>query len=135
MQQTNSRPSLKILVADDNADISDSLSLLLQSVGYTVEAVYDGLAAVELAPSFQPDVILLDIGMPRLSGYEAAKQLRKLVPSNVVLVAVTAWGRDIDKKRAYEAGFDHHFVKPMAFHTLLDLLADLAKRIGPSATG
>lgn len=122
------QPRLKILVADDNIDAAESMSILLRVVGHSTEAVYDAAAAVNLAPRFQPDVVLLDIGMPRLDGYEAARQIRKLFGPNVVLVAVTGWGRDSDKQLALDAGFDHHFVKPVDFEVLSRLLAKLAAR-------
>jgi CheY-like chemotaxis protein len=118
--------SLKIVLAEDNADLSESMSLLLRMRGYEVEVAYDGIGAVELATDFLPDVALLDIGMPGLNGYEAAREIRRQMGKRVVLVALTAWGRDSDKRAAAEAGFDHHFVKPVDLQAIEKLLSEVA---------
>ena len=91
----------------------------LRAAGHGVQTEYDGAAAVNAARSQQPDVILLDIGMPKLNGYEAARQIRSHDPhSPVLLVAVTGWGQEEDRRRSKEAGFHHHLVKPVDLATL-----------------
>ena len=104
----------RVLVADDNRDAAESMGMLLRLMGNEVRTVHDGLQAVTEAEAFQPDVILLDIGMPRLNGYDAARRIREQRWSQgAVLVALTGWGQDEDKRRASEAGFDRHFTKPV----------------------
>ncbi|HZY17884.1 MAG TPA: ATP-binding protein [Ramlibacter sp.] len=103
---------VRILIADDNHDAAQTLSVLLEVLGHEVCTASDGLEAVDLAGRFQPSVALLDIGMPRLDGYAAARRIRELVPA-AVLIATTGWCRTEDLRRAAEAGFDHHLVKPI----------------------
>ena len=115
----------RVLVADDNVDSAESLAMLLSLMGHEVEVAHDGSAAVELAGEYRPEVILLDIGMPKLNGYEAARRIRDQIwGKSAVIVALTGWGQDDDKRKAEEAGFDHHFTKPVAPGTLEMLLAD-----------
>ncbi len=114
----------RILVVDDLPDSADSLALLLQSHGHEVRTSYDGANAVEIAREYRPDVVLLDLGLPQLNGYEAARQLRGLsLGEPVLLIAITGWGHSENRKRTSEAGFDHHLVKPVDPETLLQLLA------------
>jgi signal transduction histidine kinase len=104
----------RILIADDNADSAESMGMLLRLMGNDVRIASDGLEAVEQAAIFQPDLILLDIGMPRLDGYEAARRIRNQGWSgNTLLVAVTGWGPSDDNEQATAAGFDRHFTKPL----------------------
>jgi len=118
------RPRRRILVADDNRDAADSLAVMLRLAGHEVHVAHDGRAAVEAAGWFRPDVALLDIGMPQLNGYEAARLIRGRPHGRaVVLVAVTGWGQDEDKRRAAEAGFNHHLTKPADPAALETLLA------------
>jgi CheY-like chemotaxis protein len=115
----------RILVVDDNRDSADSLAMLLQVTGHEVHIAHDGPEAVEEAATFQPHVILLDIGLPRLNGYEAARQIRKQQRhKNLTLVALTGWGQEEDRRRSEEAGFDAHMVKPVDFAALTKLLAE-----------
>jgi len=120
--------SLRILVADDMEDITDSMALLLHILGHIVQVAHDGLAAVERAAEFQPDVVLLDIGMPGINGYEAARRIRQQRGMGVVLIAVTAWGSDSDKREAMRAGFDHHLTKPVNVDALIQLLLGVKPR-------
>lgn len=126
MQKVPGAQSLKVLVADDNEDLAECLTLLLQIQGYAVEVAYYGRAAVQLAISFQPDVALLDIGMPHLDGYGAARQIRQHLGSDVLLIAVTALGSASDRQAAFDAGFNHHVAKPVTMETIGKLLAELA---------
>ena len=104
----------RIVVADDNIDAADSLAILLRIMGNEVCCVYDGLAAVEAAEAYRPDAVLLDIGMPKLNGYEAARRIREQPwGKHIVLLALTGWGQEDDKLQSKEAGFNYHMVKPV----------------------
>ncbi len=119
---------MRILVADDNQDAADALTELLQALGHTVHRVYDGEAAVDAARQFDPDLVLLDIGMPKLNGYETCRAIRSQgSPRLRQAWAITGWGQAQDIQRAMQAGFDHHLVKPVSPDTLIGLLADVAQ--------
>ena len=119
-------PARKILVVDDNKDAVDSLALLLSLVGQTVATASDGIDALTQFEHFGPDVVVLDLGLPGLSGYEVARRIRAMDRgSEVVMVALTGWGQDEDRRRTVAAGFDHHLVKPVDFDALKALLAEL----------
>ncbi|HET6576512.1 MAG TPA: response regulator [Fimbriiglobus sp.] len=114
---------LRVLLVDDNVDGADSLAALVRLAGHDARVAHDGPGALATAAAFRPQVVVLDIGLPGLSGYEVARRLRaNLDLSGAVLVAVTGYGRDEDREQAREAGFDHHLVKPVDFAQLLDLL-------------
>lgn len=114
----------RVLVVDDNEDGAESLMFLLQSMGKEVSTARDGLQAIELTVTFRPDVVLMDIGLPRLSGYDAARRIREMPGGDrIVLVALTGWGQDEDRRESSEAGFDHHWVKPVDLQALRELLA------------
>jgi PAS domain S-box-containing protein len=115
----------RILVADDNQDSAAVLSSLLSSEGHDVHAVHDGVKAVEAVQAFQPNVAILDIGMPGMNGYDAARKIRAQFGKGVVLIAVTGWGQEQDKQRSKEAGFDYHFTKPIDVSALEKILAQL----------
>jgi CheY-like chemotaxis protein len=116
------RLARRILVVDDNADAVECLAEMLRVQGHEVATAHDGVAAIDLAGEFRPDVVLLDIGMPRLSGYETARRLRGIAPG-ALLVAVTGWGQEEHRRRSREVGFDHHLVKPVDPADLDALLA------------
>jgi signal transduction histidine kinase/ActR/RegA family two-component response regulator len=106
----------RILLADDNVDFATSMGTLLSAMGHDVQVTHDGAAAYEAAGGFKPEFAFLDIGLPKLNGYELARRLRELPStSDIVLVAVTGWGQEKDRELAREAGFDHHLVKPVEF--------------------
>jgi PAS domain S-box-containing protein len=106
--------SRRVLIADDNQDAAESLGMLLEIEGHEVRVVHDGRAAVAAFTDFKPDVALLDIGMPQLSGYEVARIVREnLQQRSTILIALTGWGQDRDKEQALAAGFNHHFTKPV----------------------
>jgi CheY-like chemotaxis protein len=119
-----SAPRLRrILVADDNRDAGDTMAMLLRLDGHEVHVATDGLQAVEMFGRVQPDVVILDIGMPGMSGHEAARRIREESGGRAVtLIAVTGWGQKADKDRAAASGFDHHFTKPVEPTVLSALL-------------
>jgi len=129
---------LRLLVVDDNRDSVDSLSTLLRLMGNEVHMAFDGVEAVNAAHSLRPDVVLLDVGLPLRSGYDAARQIRgEPWGRNMVLIALTGWGQEQDRKRSREAGFDHHLVKPVDPKALMKLVSELsyAGRTAASPTG
>jgi PAS domain S-box-containing protein len=114
----------RILVVDDNKDSADSLKMLLRLKGNDIQTAYDGLEAVEVAESFRPELVLLDIGLPKLNGYDVARRIRQQPwGRDMVLVALTGWGQDKDRRRSQEAGFNFHIVKPVELDALEELLA------------
>ena len=113
----------RVLVVDDNQDAAESMALLLQIWGHDVRTAHDGPAALAVAADYRPDVVLLDIGLPGMSGYEVAERLRELPgPERPVLVAVTGYGQQSDRRRTRDAGFDHHLVKPVEHAQLKEIL-------------
>lgn len=114
----------RVLVVDDNEDAADSLATLLGVMGYEVRVAYDGPEAIAAADEFQPAVALLDIGLPKLSGYDIARDVRGKRGRDVLLIAITGWGQEEDRRKAREAGFDHHFTKPADFDLLLELIGE-----------
>jgi CheY-like chemotaxis protein len=122
------QPARRVLVVDDNADAAGSLALLLQALGNEVHTANDGLAGIEAAEKLRPDLVLLDLGMPKVNGYDACKAIRSQAWSNKAkLVALSGWGQVEHKARAREAGFDHFLVKPVGTQALEDLLDSLAR--------
>ncbi|HEY0846435.1 MAG TPA: transporter substrate-binding domain-containing protein [Noviherbaspirillum sp.] len=115
----------RVLVVDDNVDNAESLTALLELLGYKIATAHDGNAALELVARFRPDVVFLDIGLPGLSGHEVARRIRTGGDgSKIFLVAVTGWGQAEDLHRSEEAGFDRHIVKPVTFAALREVLAE-----------
>jgi CheY-like chemotaxis protein len=114
----------RILLVEDNEDAAESLKILLELVGHRVCVVHDGAAGVEAARASAPDVMLVDIGLPGMDGYEVAKLVRaENGLEHVLMVALTGYGRDEDRQQALAAGFDHHLVKPVNPDALLALVA------------
>jgi signal transduction histidine kinase/ActR/RegA family two-component response regulator len=115
-----------VLVVDDNADVAESLSMIIEILGHRVQAVADGAAALEKARTTKPDVMLVDIGLPGMDGYEVARRIRRdPALERIVLIALTGYGTAEDKARSSAAGFDHHLVKPVDVDALRDLVARL----------
>jgi CheY-like chemotaxis protein len=113
-----------LLIADDNDDAAESLAMLLRMEGHEVVVVGNGRDALNAVSERRPSVVLLDIGMPDISGYEVARQLRQTTAGkSLTLIAVTGWGQERDKLRARQAGFDHHFTKPIDPNILLELVS------------
>jgi CheY-like chemotaxis protein len=109
---------------DDNTDALESLSSLVTLLGNEVRKARDGLEAVQMAEAFRPDIVLMDLGMPNLNGYEAARRIRQEAwGREIALVATTGWGQDDDRRRTTEAGFDRHLVKPIEVAALREILA------------
>jgi signal transduction histidine kinase/ActR/RegA family two-component response regulator len=117
----------RVLIAEDNADAAEMMQMMLQVKGYDVRVARDGMDAVAIASTFEPDIAFLDIGMPLMDGYEAARRIREMLGTRVVLIALTGWGQDEDKRRSREAGFDHHLTKPPEPEMIERLIADCAK--------
>ncbi|MBI3865995.1 MAG: response regulator, partial [Planctomycetia bacterium] len=118
-------PPRRILVVDDSPDSARSLAMLLTMKGHQCQTAFDGPGALEAAAEFDPDVFVLDIGMPGMSGYEVARRLRATTDFNrAKLIAVTGWGQPEDRRRVKESGFDHHLVKPIAVNALAELLSE-----------
>jgi PAS domain S-box-containing protein len=116
--------ALRLLLAEDNSDVRDSLAQALRLFGADVHVVDDGAEALAQFDRIDPDVVILDIGMPRITGYDVARALRAR-GAGVPLIALTGWGQAADRERAFAAGFDHHLVKPVAIDVLVDVLASL----------
>jgi CheY-like chemotaxis protein len=116
-------PQRRILVVDDNRDAADSLAMILKLLGADVQVAHDGQEALAAYDRYHPGVVLLDIGMPGMDGYEVARQLRvRMNGERAALVALTGWGQEQDRQRSQEAGFDHHLVKPAEIAALEALL-------------
>jgi len=119
----SARKQRRVLVADDNRDAGETLAMLLRLDGHEVHVATDGLEAVKMFVQVQPDIAILDIGMPGLSGHEVAQRIREQRSERpVTLIAVTGWGQKADKDRATASGFDHHFTKPVEPAVLSALL-------------
>jgi PAS domain S-box-containing protein len=128
--------ALRVLVVDDNKDAADSLAALLRMMGNDVRVTHDGLEAVAAAAAYEPDVALLDVGLPSLNGYEVAQRIRARCAAadchapqrRPVLIALTGFGQDSDRRDSFNAGFDHHLTKPADLDALMKLLSDLSVR-------
>jgi len=127
MSSAAPRP-VRVLVADDNRDAADSLQRVLALYGHEVRVAYDGASALRIGQEFRPRVAVLDIAMPGSDGYEVAREMRRQQGRNVTIVALTGWGHENDRRRALEAGFDHHIVKPVDPGALNHLLAELSSK-------
>jgi len=118
----------RVLIVDDNTDSIAGLAKLLRREGYEVETAHDGPSALEAASARRPAFVLLDIGLPGMDGYQVAERLRILLGERVTICAVSGYGREEDRRRGQEAGFDHHLVKPVDYNKLMTLLADAGSR-------
>lgn len=116
----------RVMIVDDHRDTADTLASMLELLGYDVRTAYDGGSAIAVAEQFRPDVMLMDIGMPRFNGFQVAQRIRAQPwAGQVVLIAVTAWDRDEDRKSSQDAGFDAHLCKPVDPEILFRLLRAL----------
>jgi CheY-like chemotaxis protein len=122
-------PPRRVLIVDDNEDAANSLAMILELGGHVTASVYTAAEALQRAAAFRPDVVLLDIGLPGMDGYEVALKMRELPGlRNIRLVAVTGYGRSDDRLRARDAGFDDHLTKPVEFAVLERALAGIRAR-------
>jgi CheY-like chemotaxis protein len=129
----SSGPCLSVLVVDDNKDAATTMVMLLRAQRYVTQTAHDGLQALEAAERFNPDVVLLDIGLPGLNGYEVCQRIRQQPwGREMIVIALTGWGQEQDKRRADECGFDAHLVKPVEVPKLMELMASLLKQPDPS---
>jgi PAS domain S-box-containing protein len=123
---TRAGPVWRVLIADDLADSADTLALLFEETGHDVRVAYDGEQALAIGESFRPDIALLDLGMPKLNGYEVCRRIRATPwGRDITLVAQTGWGQSEDRRRSQDAGFDHHLVKPIDVDKLMTLLSTM----------
>jgi CheY-like chemotaxis protein len=126
----------RILVVDDNTDSARAFARLLKLLGHDAQTAHDGPEAIEVARAYRPDVVLLDIGLPGMDGYEVARRLREDEQSKgLVIIAVSGYGQEDDRRRAREAGFDHHLVKPVDHEALLSVLTLGAFKDHPGGQG
>ncbi len=133
-EQRNVVPSRRILVVDDNTDAATSLAVLLELEGHKTLAVHDAFGAIDAAEKYRPDVVLLDIGLPRMSGHEVCRHLRERPwGKDLVMIALTGWGQTEDRRKSQEAGFDGHLVKPVSYMTLAAMLSSLSSQAINSA--
>jgi CheY-like chemotaxis protein len=114
--------SLRVLVVDDNRDAADSMAAMIGVLGNEVRASYSGFEVTALAESFRPELVLLDIGMPGMNGYEVCRELRKTQGDAVRIVALTGYGQESDRSQSEAAGFDEHLVKPITLDSLQRVL-------------
>ena len=129
-----SATSLKVLVVEDNRDAAEVLATIVELWGHEVRTAFDAPAALHVLDGWKPDVIVSDLGLPRMDGFELARRLRE--PSarcGAVLIALSGYGRDEDKRAARDAGFDHHLVKPPDLNDLAGLLEQIAAELVPDA--
>jgi CheY-like chemotaxis protein len=123
---------LRILVVDDNVDAADSVAWLFRQQSHDVRTTHDGRSAIGLATEFRPQVVVLDLGLPQLDGYEVSRRLRTLPDTrDALIIAVSGYGQDEDRRRSSQAGFDHHFIKPVDFQTLLGVLREAEDNRSP----
>ncbi len=132
-EQRPARPtqSLRILIVDDSHDSADLFAMFMRLMGHEVYTAYDGIDGVAAAEQFRPDAVLLDIGMPRLNGADACRQIRATPwGRNIMLIALTGWDQEEDRRRIIEAGFDAHLVKPVDPDAVIDLLSSRVPQPG-----
>ena len=126
--ESDSQPQRRVLIVDDNRDSADSLAMLLEITGNQIYLAHDGLEAVEAIEKHRPEVVLLDIGLPRLDGYEVCRRVREQPwGKNIFIIALTGWGQEDDRRKSEEAGFNGHLVKPVDYDQLLQLLGSLGE--------
>ena len=123
---------LRVLIVDDNVDSAEAMALLVRYYGHDVQVAHDGEGALRLAETYRPEAILLDLGLPRVDGYEVTRRLRaEPWAVRTTIVAISGWGQDADLQRSREAGCNHHLVKPAEPQALKTLLDDLNRSLSP----
>jgi CheY-like chemotaxis protein len=124
--QKKTMAPMKVLIVDDNIDSAQTSLWMLDLMGHKGTLAHEGVRALEIARDLKPDVVLLDIGMPGMDGYEVCRQLRRMPEmKNKTVIAQTGWGQESDRQKAFAAGFDHHITKPVSLDLLTQLLADV----------
>ena len=114
----------RVLLVDDSVDAAEAMSMLLETLGHEVRVMHDGPSALAMVDDFTPDVVILDIGLPGMDGFEVAREMRtRAVTKTALLIALTGYGADSDKQKARDAGFDHHLVKPVSFTAIETVIA------------
>jgi two-component system OmpR family response regulator len=114
----------RVLLVDDSVDAAEAMSMLLETLGHEVRVVHDGPSALAIVDDFAPEVVILDIGLPGMSGFDVARELRmRAATKTALLIALTGYGADSDKQEARDAGFDHHLVKPVSFTAIETVIA------------
>jgi CheY-like chemotaxis protein len=120
--------ALRVLVVDDNVPSADTMAMLMKELGHDVRTAYDGPKSLETAIAYRPDVVLLDIGLPGMNGYDVAKRIRQEPDlQDIVLIAVTGYGQASDRQHSQAAGFDHHLVKPADITQVEQILATVSE--------
>jgi two-component system OmpR family response regulator len=115
----------RILLVDDSVDAAEAMSMLLETLGHEVRTMHDGPSALAMVDDFAPDVVILDIGLPGMNGYELAREMRARPNTKTALmIALTGYGGESDRQKAREAGFDHHLVKPVSFAAIETVIAN-----------
>jgi len=126
--KSETQPPKRVLVVDDSEVQAKSLGMLLELMGHEVRLAYDGPGALETLAEFHPDAALVDVGLPGMNGYEVARRIREQPEFGpILLIAQTGWGRDEDRQRSQEAGFDHHLAKPIDHQLLQEILKSSLK--------
>jgi len=121
--RTETADKCRILIVDDNKDLATSLARLLGLLGHEVEVVFDGRKAIEAARIYRPRVLLLDIGLPLVDGYQVARTLRQEGFHDILIIALSGYGQEEDRRRSREAGMNHHVTKPVDVKTIAELIA------------
>jgi CheY-like chemotaxis protein/anti-sigma regulatory factor (Ser/Thr protein kinase) len=130
IKTVEARRTLRVLVVDDNEDTVMGYSMLMKAYGHEARTAKNGITALQIAKDFQPHVVMLDIGLPGMNGYEVARQIRQQPQGkDMVLIAMTGYGQDSDRQTSAEAGFNHHLVKPAKFDQLLQILNEVEARV------
>jgi two-component system, OmpR family, response regulator len=115
----------RVLLVDDSIDAAEAMSMLLETLGHEVRTMYDGPSALAMCDAFAPDVVILDIGLPGMNGFDVAKAMRaRPGTEKALLIALTGYGDESDRRKAHDAGFDHHLVKPVSFTAIEAVIAD-----------
>ena len=114
----------RVLLVDDSVDAAEAMSMLLETLGHEVRVMHDGPSALAMVDDFAPEVVILDIGLPGMDGFEVAREMRtRAVTKTALLIALTGYGAESDKQKARDAGFDHHLVKPVSFTAIETVIA------------
>lgn len=113
---------MRILIVEDNPDVGVTLRMVMQALGHEIRHVHDGETALDVVASFEPQAIILDLGLPGMTGHEVASFIRKTRGEDLLIVALTGWGREADRERSRQAGIDHHLVKPLNLEVLKEVL-------------